>query len=272
MDSPSFFKIILPSAIIDKKLLLPPNFVMQHGGELASLATFIVPDGRTWEMAIVKRRRDGMKMLCRGWSEFTAFYSISHGYLLVFKYKGNSNFHVRIYDPTSCEIEYPNGDPIRSPRYHHGTRPNEHEEGRSGGRIGTIVGKSFEQICKKATPSGKRAIFAAMKLKLQNPSFMLIVQHYNLSNPMAYVPGEFANKYLSPNCSQMKVRDSSSSRGREWAIQFSWRERGGLNLGLGWGAFADDKELEIEDICLFELLKPADCIMKVHIFRASFYS
>ncbi|CAL1353604.1 unnamed protein product [Linum trigynum] len=250
MDSPSFFKIILPSAIIDKKLLLPPNFVMQHGVELASLATFIVPDGRTWEMAIVKRRRDGMKMLCRGWSEFTAFYSISHGYLLVFKYKGNSNFHVRIYDPTSCEIEYPTGDPTRRPRYHHGSRPNEHEEGRSGGRIGTIVGKSFEYICKKATPSGKRAILAAMK----------------------YVPGEFANKYLSPNCSQMKVRDSSSSRGREWVIRFSWRERGGLNLGLGWGAFTDDKELEIEDICLFELLKPADCIMKVHIFRASFYS
>ncbi|CAI0377598.1 unnamed protein product [Linum tenue] len=269
MGSPSFFKIVLQSAIDEKKLLLPMKFVRQHEGELDRFATFSLPDGRTWKMEIVKRKSDRMKMLGRGWSEFTAHYSISHAYLLVFKYKGSSNFHVRIYDPSSCEIEYPTGDPVRRPRNHHGSKPNEHEEGRSGDIIEPIVGRSFEKICKKATPSGERAILAAMNLKLKNPSFMLIVQHYNLSNPVAYVPGEFANKYLSPNCSQMKVRDSNSSRGGEWVIRFSWRDRGGLNLGLGWGAFTDDKELETEDVCLFELIKPADCVMKVHIFRAS---
>lgn len=42
-----------------------------------------------------------------GWQEFLEYHSITCGYLLVFKYKGFSNFHVCIFDTSATEIDYP---------------------------------------------------------------------------------------------------------------------------------------------------------------------
>ncbi|CAI0375141.1 unnamed protein product [Linum tenue] len=268
MGSPSFCLIILQSAIDEKKLLLPVEFVSQHGGDLSKFATFRAPDGRTWPILTARRSGDGKKLFTRGWSEFAAYYSISHAYLIAFKYKGNSDFHVRIFDPTCCEIVYPTprtGDQHASEQY-------ENDEESSGGDgIPITTSRNYDKVYQKATPSGQRTILAAKKRKLHNPSFMLVVQPYNLSNPVAYVPGEFAAKHLSPDCSSILVRDSVS-RG-EWAIQFTWRDRGGLNLGLGWGAFTMDNELKPEDVCRFELISSDAeryCVMKAHLFRVSY--
>lgn len=42
-----------------------------------------------------------------GWYDVIKYYSISAGYLVVFKYVKNSTFHVLIFDMTACEIHYP---------------------------------------------------------------------------------------------------------------------------------------------------------------------
>ncbi|KAB1669454.1 hypothetical protein ES319_1Z043300v1, partial [Gossypium barbadense] len=42
-----------------------------------------------------------------GWLEFSNLYSLELGHLLVFRYDGNSNFHVIIFDRTASEIQYP---------------------------------------------------------------------------------------------------------------------------------------------------------------------
>ncbi|CAN1125244.1 B3 domain-containing transcription factor VRN1 [Linum perenne] len=266
MGSPSFFKIVLQSAIDEEKLDLPRKFARKHGNELATKATLIVPDGKTWKIMIGKKS-DGTTWLSRGWSEFAAYYSIKYSYLMVFKYKGNSIFHVRIFAPNSYEIRYPTCDHT-SPN----VTVNYEDEGESGARIETTVATSFRQIRRKATPSGERTIRAATELNLKKPSFMLVMQQYNLAVPVAYVPGKFANEHLSPDCSHMIVRYSSSSNSnnnKEWVIRLNWRKRGGLNFGLGWGVFKADNDLKPEDVCLFELVNPREGVMKVHIFRAS---
>ncbi|KAK1559236.1 hypothetical protein Q3G72_012256 [Acer saccharum] len=52
--------------------------------------------------------RDGRTIWFRdGWHDFVKYNSISAGYFLLFKYGGNSNFNVLIFDLTACEIEYP---------------------------------------------------------------------------------------------------------------------------------------------------------------------
>ncbi|CAN0891378.1 B3 domain-containing protein At1g49475 [Linum grandiflorum] len=267
MGSQNFFKIILQSSIDENKLQLPNKFVRNHGDKLGTEVTFKVPDGKTWKIK-VGNTTDGLTWFRQGFSAFAAYYSISHAYLLVFKYKGNSCFHVRIYAPHACEIVYPTGGGDHE-------RPNvpvknedEDKEEASGARILTTVATSFKQIRNKATGSEQRTINAAMELRLENPSFTLVIRPYNFAQPVGYVPGKFANAHLRPDCSYMDVRDSSDSK-KKWVIQLNWRERGGLNLGLGWGVFKAENNLMPGDVCLFELVDPRQWLVKAHIFRVS---
>ncbi|XP_050233499.1 uncharacterized protein LOC126681986 [Mercurialis annua] len=71
-----FFKIILPSTIENKNLKLPLKFARKCGDELLDVVKLLLPNGRVWNVKI-------------------------------FKYKGMSNFNVRIFNMTTCEIEYP---------------------------------------------------------------------------------------------------------------------------------------------------------------------
>lgn len=52
-------------------------------------------------------RNTGEAILQKGWPEFAACYSISIGHVILFKYEGNSQFHVTILDNSCTEIEYP---------------------------------------------------------------------------------------------------------------------------------------------------------------------
>ncbi|KAL9267531.1 B3 domain-containing protein [Drosera capensis] len=53
------------------------------------------------------RKRNGGARLEEGWKEFVSFYSIVLGHFILFRYDGNSRFHVVIFDMSACEIEYP---------------------------------------------------------------------------------------------------------------------------------------------------------------------
>ncbi|CAN0891379.1 B3 domain-containing transcription factor VRN1 [Linum grandiflorum] len=261
MGSRNFFKIILQSSIDENKLHLPKKFVRNHGDELGAEVTFKVPDGKTWKIKIGNTSDGSSASFRQGLSEFSAYYSIRHAYLLVFKYKGNSCFHVRIYAPHACEIVYPVNNEAEDEE-----EEQEEEEG-PGARIQTMVATSFKKIRERATGSEERTINAAMELRLENPSFTLVIKPYNCAVPVGYVPGKFANAHLGPDNSYMIVRDSTGSK--EWVIRLNWRERGGLNLGLGWGVFKADNDLKPGDVCLFELVDPVWCLMKAHIFRVS---
>ncbi|TYG75327.1 hypothetical protein ES288_D03G021300v1 [Gossypium darwinii] len=76
-NSPCFFKIILQDTIQNGKLKV----------ELTKCG------GKIW--------------FENGWLEFSNLYSLELGHLLVFRYDGNSNFHVIIFDRTASEIQYP---------------------------------------------------------------------------------------------------------------------------------------------------------------------
>jgi hypothetical protein len=39
-----------------------------------------------------------------GWQDFMEFHSLYYGYFLVIGYKGNSKFHVLVFDNTATEI------------------------------------------------------------------------------------------------------------------------------------------------------------------------
>ncbi|KAJ6900199.1 B3 domain-containing transcription factor VRN1-like [Populus alba x Populus x berolinensis] len=99
-----FFKIVFPSTLKDKKLRIPREFVEKFGEGLSDIAKVAVPNGDEWQVGITKEHNN--IWLDEGWQEFVEHHSIGSGYLVVFRYRGDSNFSVLIFDMTACEIQY----------------------------------------------------------------------------------------------------------------------------------------------------------------------
>ncbi|CAH9084234.1 unnamed protein product [Cuscuta europaea] len=72
---------------------------------MPKVGSFEVPTGEVWEIELVHSQ--GQVCLAKGWKEFTRKYSIRDGHFLVFRYDGESHFHVIIFDKSATEIEYP---------------------------------------------------------------------------------------------------------------------------------------------------------------------
>ncbi|KAE9466912.1 hypothetical protein C3L33_01185, partial [Rhododendron williamsianum] len=86
-------------------LKIPRKFTSTYGKDLANHVFLKVPDGMVWKVELIKSDEDAW--LCNGWKEFAGHYSVCFGHFLVFRYDGDSNFHVIIFDMTASEIEYP---------------------------------------------------------------------------------------------------------------------------------------------------------------------
>ncbi|KAJ6892028.1 B3 domain-containing transcription factor VRN1-like [Populus alba x Populus x berolinensis] len=99
-----FFKIVFPSTLKDKKLRIPREFVEKFGEGLSDIAKVAVPNGDEWQVGITKEHNN--IWFDEGWQEFVEHHSIGSGYLVVFRYRGDSNFSVLIFDMTACEIQY----------------------------------------------------------------------------------------------------------------------------------------------------------------------
>ncbi|XP_061973624.1 B3 domain-containing transcription factor VRN1-like [Populus nigra] len=99
-----FFKIVFPSTLKDKKLRIPRKFVEKFGEGLSDIAKVAVPSGNEWQVGITKEHNN--IWFDEGWQKFVEHHSIGSGYLVVFRYRGDSNFSVLIFDMTACEIQY----------------------------------------------------------------------------------------------------------------------------------------------------------------------
>ncbi|KAF7113889.1 hypothetical protein RHSIM_RhsimUnG0104300 [Rhododendron simsii] len=103
--APHFFKIIHSSAVPHQKLRIPLKFISQYGKNVGNHVFLKVPSGAVWKVEL--ERSNGVVWMCNGWKEFANYYSIGFGHLLVFRYDGNCNFNVLIFDTSASEIEYP---------------------------------------------------------------------------------------------------------------------------------------------------------------------
>ena len=83
----------------------PEKFVREYGDKLSNVATLIVPNGSIWQVRLEKT--NNIIWVCGGWWDFVEHHSINYGYFLVFKHRGNSKFHVLVFDMTATEIKYP---------------------------------------------------------------------------------------------------------------------------------------------------------------------
>ncbi|KAH7834314.1 hypothetical protein Vadar_014841 [Vaccinium darrowii] len=78
-----------------------------------------------------------------------------------------------------------------------------------------------------------------------------------------HMPSSFAEKYLGGISGFITLQVSS---GGKWPVRCIW-SNGSAKLSKGWPEFVRDNLLEEGDVCIFELIKTEEIVLKVTIFR-----
>ncbi|XVE87215.1 hypothetical protein DITRI_Ditri18aG0098300 [Diplodiscus trichospermus] len=98
----------------------------------------------------------------------------------------------------------------------------------------------------------------------ENPAFVVIMQpsHFRRRDRL-YIPVNFSRKYFIRQNRNLTLRDST---GKTWPAKYSLSSnsnRQNPRIHGGWRAFAGDRNLNVGDICVFELIKQPDIVLKV---------
>ncbi|KAK3195651.1 hypothetical protein Dsin_026961 [Dipteronia sinensis] len=114
-----------------------------------------------------------------------------------------------------------------------------------------------------------RMINVGESIKPKSPSFMVILRSKGIATRTVFVPYEFAIKYLGRDVKFVKLRVQGSVR--EWPVRICWRQCGGPLMRWykrkNWdGLSKERKKLEDGDICLFEIIRKKDMLLKVSVF------
>ncbi|MBA0804759.1 hypothetical protein Gohar_004326, partial [Gossypium harknessii] len=121
------------------------------------------------------------------------------------------------------------------------------------------------------TPVEKaRAILKASNFKSKNPFFKVVMQpRYLILRCSLGIPYKFVKRHLDEEKEEAILRVSD---GRTWVVKFTVKVfTGGQHKAefSTWRAFARDNNLEVGDVCVFELINRHENSFKVSIFSAA---
>ena len=104
---------------------IPENFIKKFRDELSTVATITVPDGHVWRVGL--KKAENKIWFHDGWQDFVERYGIRAGYLLIFRYEGNSSFNVYAFNVSASEINY-QSNALNGPQAIYGSRYQMFEE------------------------------------------------------------------------------------------------------------------------------------------------
>ncbi|XVF17773.1 hypothetical protein REPUB_Repub10bG0152400 [Reevesia pubescens] len=320
-NSPHFFKIILQDTIQNGKLGIPGKFVKDYGNGMSSPACLRVPTGAVWKVELTKS--DGKIWLKNGWQEFSNHYSLEFGHFLVFRYEGNSNFHVVIFDRSASEIEYPytiNNHRLSKEIPEQNTKESEDDESihiiekiSPSGKMrekselscprppkktrstdsaikieNNVMFETLASPCRhsgcparegdKSTShhrierlkAGKKAQAlqrASSAFKSENPFFLVVMQpsYVSLGNKCTLaLPTKFVRKHLMKKQCDVTL---SNSNGKTWTVSYYREKKLYASLRTGWQTFVHDNNIQVGDVCAFELINCIEISFKVVIYQ-----
>uniref|UniRef100_A0A2N9HNY1 TF-B3 domain-containing protein n=1 Tax=Fagus sylvatica TaxID=28930 RepID=A0A2N9HNY1_FAGSY len=204
-----------------------------------------VPDGSTWPVQYIFRTVKGhiRAEINKGWRAFSLDNSLKVGDVCVFEsIKGvKVSFIVKIFraaEDANCFLSPGTGGQVTQ-------RP-------SSSRASTALG-------------------AASKFISENPFFTIRITSDHLKCVTA-VPRAFVRKHLPKEGSIKKYTEGSAHTvmlqvaNRSWPVKLILYPHSD-KFSAGWSAFIRDNTLRVGDVCIFELIKRDDVVLKVNIFR-----
>ncbi|KAK8263956.1 hypothetical protein V6Z11_D12G074700 [Gossypium hirsutum] len=265
------------------------KFVRKYGNQLSSPVKLEVPSGAIWQVELAKT--DERVRLQNGWREFAEHYSLELGSFVVFRYEGNDHFHVLIFDKSASETDYPHtsteGNDVsrKSKEKSHLPCPlpqkkmridssNQHEQnsklevlssGTSPDAQRSVKTKAFSCVQRLAAIEKAHAVQIASAFEsTENPVFMIVMQPSYVRGRM-FIPSDFARKFLTVHKSNLTLCNST---GKTWnaKLYYPANKKPNAHLYGGWREFVEDNHLNVGDICVFELIKYTEILMKVQIY------
>ncbi|KAE8735942.1 B3 domain-containing transcription factor VRN1 [Hibiscus syriacus] len=241
MPRHSFHKLILSATLLDKKLRIPDNFVKRFRDELSVAAALTVPDGHVWRVGI--KKTDNKKLTIR-------LMLVGNQYNLGRRYPFEE-----LEDDECLSLELPNlfgGSKLNS-------CINWTGEVQSYQNRKNPVRKNM-----KLEPERERAINAAKTFELTNPFCRVVLRpSYLYRGCIMYLSSCFAEQHLSGIFGFIKLQLPD---GRQWPGRCLDKGRR-AKFSQGCYEFKLENNLGEGDVCVFELLRSREFVLKVTVFR-----
>ncbi|KAI4375718.1 hypothetical protein MLD38_013552 [Melastoma candidum] len=110
----------------------------------------------------------------------------------------------------------------------------------------------------------ERAINAAKTFEPDNPFCRVVLRpSYLYRGCIMYLPSCFTEKHLNGVSGFIKLQLPD---GRQWQVRCLYRA-GRVKLSQGWYDFCLENNLAEGDVCVFELIRARDIVLKVYLFR-----
>ncbi|CAL5191847.1 unnamed protein product [Lathyrus oleraceus] len=270
-----FFRIIVTEYHQQKKLvkpcMLPIKIVKKYGEGLAKVICLKTPDGEEWKINLVNN--DGKIWFGKGWKEFTQYYSLCQGHLLMFKYQRSSEFHVDIFDNTTVEINYPlkRVEAEKVSNNEEDRRTSKKRKANSSFEFGSTSCAKHHPHKRSKVKQVKTTLERAKEFKTSNPSFILAMgTSYVESRYCLTIPCEFGKRHFDLKKKIGDIYFGMLGEERVWRARYAIkmnRRRMKFEVTGGWYKFSKYNNLRVGDVCNFELILKTDMTFQVHIFR-----
>ncbi|CAN1133565.1 B3 domain-containing transcription factor VRN1 [Linum perenne] len=110
----------------------------------------------------------------------------------------------------------------------------------------------------------ERAINAAKTFEPENPFCRVVLRpSYLYRGCIMYLPSCFAEKHLNGVSGFIKLQYTD---GKQWPVRCLYKG-GRAKLSQGWFEFTLENNIGEGDVCVFELVKSRDVVLKVTVFR-----
>ncbi|XP_031479875.1 putative B3 domain-containing protein Os03g0621600 [Nymphaea colorata] len=294
-----FFKVLIGD--FHTKLYIPPAFarlIVDDASDGASLNTSV---GCYQNIEVLK---DSYSMFFHnGWRAFVEHHSLQIEEFLVFRYDGDMQFDVKIFDRSGCEkicfkpVQMDDKKSIscnlmksvsRSDGYMCDLEVSRNEchgevsqDSCRRSRKKCNSSKNFvvkgtdvlDMICRDPLKSKMHSVTAingsstsqeAISLEITPPGFMITMSTSSVNKCWVHVPADFAKRGILTTKPPLTLRDASH---RSWPVHFmQYPSR--ATLTKGWSSFVKENHLVVGDICVFKLVTGTDDVLEVSIFRA----
>lgn len=196
--------------------------------------------------------------------------SLEFGDFLVFYYCGNAQFYVKIYGKNGCpkEVSKPTREIdrcITDAQDNQMILRRKSKRLAQGANRGEFAQRKFCSNFSLAIQAiSNRAYEEASKFVSKFPFFKVVMSRSYISGntPNMHIPWSFHNRYVEKDRQDVILVTSD----RSWPVKVSKTDKA-TTLMRGWSTFCWDNTLEIDDVCVFELIEKNDFVLKVSIFR-----
>ncbi|KAM0884041.1 hypothetical protein ACQ4PT_031272 [Festuca glaucescens] len=249
---------------VDQKII-PDDFLKRFRVEIPREMKLETQNGHSHTIGVAKY--PDKLVLREGWGAFVETYDLHTDDCVVFRYKGDSKFDVIVFDRFGLEkassVIVDNAPPPPRARERHNSgdsfSPADDTEVRDAARY------TLGWHCTLTTIQKKEVDEKVQSIHSDNPKFVAVMRNFNVTGPFTLT---FSKQYVKTYVGDKERNICLQRLNKRWKVHF-----GGSpilkRIESGWRKFVQENDVEVGDICIFELLKIYElCTMEVHIIHA----